>query len=128
MAWTLGQLQVIRWVISLIEYRIWIGCLAIGSDVVVSTNWIQVGLERTQRNSTGNLIGLIELWLRSRRPRIRTGPACCRCPPFAPRWRVSETIRLRSPVGVSLVAQGFCCLPAFHGAQKRRNSDVAAPE
>ena len=69
MAWTLGQLQVIRWVISLIEYRIWIGCLAIGSDVVVSTNWIQVGLERTQRNSTGNLIGLIELWLRS-----RTGP------------------------------------------------------
>lgn len=37
---------------DIVEYTIWIGCLAIGTDVVVSTNRIQVGSKSTQRNST----------------------------------------------------------------------------
>ena len=69
MARTLGQLQVIRWVISLnTEFG------SVGSDAVVSTNWIQVRIASTQRNSTGEPDRL-ELRRRSR-PRIRTDRTC----------------------------------------------------
>jgi hypothetical protein len=83
--------------------------LAVGSDAVVSTNWIQVGIESAQRRAEfhGEPDRLDEVRAQAAlETSDQDGPAYCRCP-FEPRWSVSETIRLRNPVGVSLVAQGF---------------------
>lgn len=108
-AWKLGQLQLIRWVTFLnTEFGPAVWQLAVMRSSQLTGFRLGSKARSGERNSTGNLIGLMRSGLRRRsRPRIRTGPACCRCPSFEPRWSVSETIRLRNLVGVSLVAQGF---------------------